>query len=170
MLWNKALVAKPDCVTMRSRNLWFFLSRTALPLVQVACLFLPFRHRFWLGLSVMSLKYPGYWWSEPPRWNQSGFSTRIFFNWNWWGGSYFLVGSIITRRQVSEFREKSQSSSFLLLASHRKRDKPTKRSRDKRQNSVSGRIHSKEGEPAQAPRTHTSFLFREPSFGVADRK
>lgn len=50
---------------------------------QVACLFLPFSHWFWLGLSVMSLKYPGYWWSEPPKLNQSAFYTRIFFfNWN----------------------------------------------------------------------------------------
>lgn len=72
------------------------------------------------------------------RLNQSEFSTGIFFNWNWCGGSSFLCGSIIIRRQVPEFWEKSQSSSFLRLASHRKRDKYTKRSRGKRQSSVCG--------------------------------
>lgn len=53
------------------------------------------------------------------------------------GGSYFLCGSIIIRRQVPEFREKSQSSSFTLIASHRKRDAHREK-QGKRQSPVSG--------------------------------
>lgn len=135
---------------------------------QVACLFLPFSHWFWLGLSVMSLKYPGYWWSEPLKLNQSAFYTRIFFflNWNrrvlfplWF--YYYKKANPRVLGEVTELQLHSDSQ-------------PQKEGSTQGEAGARDRVLplgcSKDGEPAQAPRTRTSFLFRKPSFGVAVRR